>query len=372
MEDIIQNGSAAEPLAAPPPTNDEISADEVALYDRQIRLWGMEAQARMRNAHILLVTVRALGNEIAKNLVLAGIGAITVNDPEIVSEDDLGAQFFLQEGMVGHNRADAAAPAIQRLNPRVVVKTDVSTIEHKDTEFFKQFSMVIVTEADLNTMVAINSACREAGVPFYAGACYGLYGYAFADLIKHEFIIEREKSNVVTKLIPETRTRRIVATSEKKEGDGKYKEIVTKEETYTPIAKVFTSQIEKTWRPKKKKAVSSVLPAIFALWKFQQDNLRLPDPYEHKEDTKAFMKAIHDARNNLGLPLENIDPAFAISFLDNVDTELAPVAAIIGGMIAQGVINCLGKREQSLQNFLVFDGDASTAPIYSLHPQEEE
>jgi ubiquitin-like 1-activating enzyme E1 A len=80
-------------------------------------------------------------------------------------------------------------PAIQKLNPRVTVKTDISTIEHRDAEFFKQFAMVIVTEADLNTLVAINKACREADVAFYAGGCYGLYGYAFADLIKHQFIM---------------------------------------------------------------------------------------------------------------------------------------------------------------------------------------
>jgi ubiquitin-like 1-activating enzyme E1 A len=84
------------------------------------------------------------------------------------------------------------------------------------------------------------------------------------------------------------------------------------------------------------------------------------------------MVHIHEARKRLDLPLENTDPAFAISFLDNVDAELSPVAAILGGMIAQGVINYLGKREQPLQNFLVFDGDKMSAPIYSLHPQPEE
>src|SRR4051812_23656437 len=99
--------------------------------------------------------------------------------------------------------------------------------------------------------------------------------------------------------------------------------------------------------------------------------MRLPDPSENSGDMKAFMTAVHEARNNLGLPLENVDAGFAISFLDNIGTELSPVAAILGGWIAQGVINFLGKREQPLQNMLVFDGDTTNAPIYSLHPQEE-
>ena len=47
--------------------------------------------------------MKALGNEIAKNLVLAGIGSLTINDDQPVVEDDLGAQFFVSEEHVGMN-----------------------------------------------------------------------------------------------------------------------------------------------------------------------------------------------------------------------------------------------------------------------------
>lgn len=76
-------------------------ADEIALYDRQIRLWGVQAQEKIRNASLLLVTMKGLGNEIAKNLVLSGIGSIAIVDNEIVTDDDLGAQFLLSESDIG-------------------------------------------------------------------------------------------------------------------------------------------------------------------------------------------------------------------------------------------------------------------------------
>ena len=47
--------------------------------------------------------MKALANEIAKNLVLAGIGSLTVVDDQVVTEDDLGAQFFVSEQHVGLN-----------------------------------------------------------------------------------------------------------------------------------------------------------------------------------------------------------------------------------------------------------------------------
>lgn len=58
---------------------------------------------RIRTANILLVSIKALANEIAKNLVLAGIGSITLADHEVVTEEDLGAQFFISDADVGKN-----------------------------------------------------------------------------------------------------------------------------------------------------------------------------------------------------------------------------------------------------------------------------
>jgi molybdopterin/thiamine biosynthesis adenylyltransferase len=82
-------------------TNAQLDEDEGRLYDRQIRLWGVTAQHRMRGASVLLVTLRGLAVEVAKNLVLAGIGNLTVTDDEIVSEDDLGSNYFLRDADVG-------------------------------------------------------------------------------------------------------------------------------------------------------------------------------------------------------------------------------------------------------------------------------
>ena len=63
----------------------------------------MAAQERIRSANILLISIKALGTEIAKNLILNGIGSLTIVDGETVVEDDLGAQYFLREEDVGRN-----------------------------------------------------------------------------------------------------------------------------------------------------------------------------------------------------------------------------------------------------------------------------
>ena len=95
-----------------------LSADEIALYDRQIRLWGAQAQERIRSANILLVSLRALGTEIAKNLTLAGVSSLTIIDNDPVVDEDLGAQFFLREEDVGKSvrLSSVATTALQGIN----------------------------------------------------------------------------------------------------------------------------------------------------------------------------------------------------------------------------------------------------------------
>ena len=99
-----------------------LSADEIALYDRQLRLWGAEAQKRIRSANILLVSLRALGTEIAKNLTLAGINSLTIIDDEPVSEEDLGSQYFVREEDIGK----PVRPTLASLSP---LRTDPLPIE---------------------------------------------------------------------------------------------------------------------------------------------------------------------------------------------------------------------------------------------------
>ena len=60
------------------------------------------------------------------------------------------------------------------------------------------------------------------------------------------------------------------------------------------------------------------------------------------------------------------------SFLGNASAELSPVAAVLGGTLAQDAINVLAKMEQPVQNMLVFDGDISAAPILVLAPQDDD
>ncbi|PGH13941.1 hypothetical protein AJ79_03356 [Helicocarpus griseus UAMH5409] len=347
-------------------TNDnQITADEIALYDRQIRLWGVKAQEKLRTAKILLITLKSLGSEIAKNLVLAGVGSITIVDGATVKEEDVGAQFFLSEEHINRNRAEAAAPQIRQMNPRVQVNVDNIDIKTKPPAFFASYDVIIATDLDYDTICWINNACRVANRRFYAAGVHGFYGFIFSDLISHDFVIEREKSNVPSTTV-ETPTRTILDIKTKKEND-KIIEMITKREVYCPLMLSNTSPLpqEFTKVRRKRLQVTPLLTCLRALWEFQRENKGgLPT----RNDLEKFIRLANDRHLELRLDISTLTAEFIRSFLDNLGSELSPVSAFLGGSLAQDVINVLGAREQPLQNLLLFDGERSVAPIYSLHP----
>jgi len=70
-------------------------------YDRQIRLWGSEGQHKLNTSRIVCLGLSPAGVETLKNLVLPGIGHITIVSDQLVEERDLGRNFFVREESVG-------------------------------------------------------------------------------------------------------------------------------------------------------------------------------------------------------------------------------------------------------------------------------
>ncbi|KAI4967718.1 hypothetical protein ZWY2020_016967 [Hordeum vulgare] len=135
-------------------TEEELTAQETALYDRQIRVWGVDAQKRLSKAHVLVCGVNGTTIEFCKNIVLAGVGSLSLMDDHIVTEDDLSANFLIphDESMHGGcSRAEACCESLKDFNPMVrvaVAKGDPSVI---DEGFIDSFDIIVVSCTSLKT-----------------------------------------------------------------------------------------------------------------------------------------------------------------------------------------------------------------------------
>ena len=77
-------------------------------------------------ATVLIVGLKGLGVEVAKNIALAGVKSLTLYDPAPVQLADLSSQFFLTPADVGKPRDEVTAPRVAELNQYTPVKVHQS------------------------------------------------------------------------------------------------------------------------------------------------------------------------------------------------------------------------------------------------------
>ncbi|KAG0378165.1 SUMO-activating enzyme subunit 1 [Mortierella sp. AD032] len=298
-----------------------ITEDEAALYDRQIRLWGLEAQHRMRNASILIAGMRALSNEVCKNIILAGVGSITILEHEPVTEEDLGAQFLLRHEDIGRNRGEAAAEKARLLNPRVKVIVDQENIAQKPDSYFTQFNII-----------RIDNACRESKTGLYAAGVHGFFGYMFCDLTHHEYREEVHEPSV---------------------DKGKDSETVIshRSQDYDSLA----STLETSWGYPKPKVLKRKLA----------NGGRLPDT-SSQEDMDALLKLRDERLESAQVDGTFVDNDLLQTLVGTASAEIAPVCAIVGGFLAQDILKTLSGKDAPLLNYFLYNGLEGTGLVHHV------
>jgi molybdopterin/thiamine biosynthesis adenylyltransferase len=86
------------------------------LRQQDIEGLGME---RLQSMHVSVVGAGAVGNEVVKNLVLMGVGAIDVHDFDRVEIHNLTRSVFLREADVGASKAAALVARAGEVDPNV-------------------------------------------------------------------------------------------------------------------------------------------------------------------------------------------------------------------------------------------------------------
>ncbi|XP_013082584.2 SUMO-activating enzyme subunit 1-like [Biomphalaria glabrata] len=320
---------------------DLITEDEAELYDRQIRLWGLDAQRRLRAASVLLIGLKGLGAEVAKNIILSGIKAITLMDHNPVDEEDQMSQFFVSTVAPGQNRAEASASNAQLLNPMVTVTTDTNNPAGKDDNFFKEFDVICATCCPPSLLCRLDKLCFENNIKFFAGDVYGYYGFTFSDLGTHEYLHEEVK------------------VLKPKEGEGQSK---TTEKTITSKEKIVFTRLEDElqfdWTadtPAMQKKIRQT-PSTFFITRVYQEFLevhgRRPCISSLEADTKELQNIRLQLLNKLGVPAKVIPE----DFYKYGFGELSPVCAIVGGILGQEIIKAVSQKDAPLNNFFFYNG----------------
>lgn len=325
----------------------------------------MATQLRLRSAKILVINLGAVGTEAVKNLVLGGINSIEILDDSVVDKDDFLSQFFLpNKDVVGQLKLPLVLDRIKDLNNRVklTIKTDSFVESIFSAEYLSRFDLIIATELEKDTMVSLNEMTRKLNIPLYVAGVHGMLGYIITDLIDHDSISEKDVGNqpreVGTKLSPaKTITRVELNLTEDKE-------VVTINDKFSELKSIFLSKsLSKQLNRRQMKRLSSAFPLIFALFECKREIIRQAATEERKTILREQASTVCDL---FGIPQTVVTDLSLDAILQQAFTEFTPSAAILGGALAQDVIQFLSGKESPINNCLVLDAFRSEISIYVL------
>lgn len=191
---------------------DESPAEEIdeSLYSRQLYVLGKEAMLKMQESRVLVIGLKGLGVEIAKNIALAGVKSLSLYDPESVQLSDLSSQFFLTENDIGRRRDEASKEQLSQLNKYV----PITVIDSLDGSSLAKFKVIIITSGilSLEKQILINEFTHKNDIKFISADTKGLFGQTFVDFGEKFTIFDPTGEEPRTAIITDIDTNGLVTT----------------------------------------------------------------------------------------------------------------------------------------------------------------
>ena len=147
--------------------------DDVERYTRHLVLAeiGGPGQQKLAAARVLIVGAGGVGGPAALYLAAAGVGNITLVDPDSVALSNLQRQILFTGDDIGRPKVEAGAERLTALNPLVRIETHAEPLTADNARaLIAGHDVVLDGTDDFQTRFAVNAACVALGVPLVSGA----------------------------------------------------------------------------------------------------------------------------------------------------------------------------------------------------------
>ncbi|CAB1348726.1 unnamed protein product [Coregonus sp. 'balchen'] len=295
-----------------------------------------------------------------------------------VTEELCRAQFLIPVSTQGQNRAQASLERAQYLNPMVEV---------------------CLTGCSRDLMVRVDQLCAQHNIKVFCGDVFGYHGYMFSDLGQEHNYVEEKPKVVKPKTEesndgPEAKNPKVDHHDQKGERCIKIAQLEFYQciECYPPphlmmscslpfgALSIPTEQtasfcslkvaLEVDWTNEKAKSSLTRTPVdyflLHVLLKFRTDKGRDPHPQSFKADATLLRQIRDDALEAMGLSSELLPH----DFVRYCFSEMAPVCAVVGGVLGQEVVKAISQRDAPHKNFF-FDGMKGSGVVDYFGPSRE-
>ncbi|HXP27014.1 MAG TPA: HesA/MoeB/ThiF family protein, partial [Steroidobacteraceae bacterium] len=148
-------------------------------YSRQILLKeiGLQGQAKLSLARVLIVGLGGLGSPVMQYLAAAGVGFLGLIDADVLDASNLHRQPIYALADVGKQKADLARAAIAAINPAVQVETHAANFDADNAlELVRRHDIVVDCSDNFRAKYLINDAAVLAQKPAVFASVYQYEG----------------------------------------------------------------------------------------------------------------------------------------------------------------------------------------------------
>jgi molybdopterin/thiamine biosynthesis adenylyltransferase/rhodanese-related sulfurtransferase len=149
-------------------------------YSRQILLpeVGLEGQAKLAEASVLVVGAGGLGCPVLQYLAAAGVGRLGIIDPDRVEESNLHRQILYTDADLGNPKAVVAVRRVRELNPACVVEPCQQRLDPALADaWVGRFDIVVDGTDNFSAKYALSDACRNHDRTLVSASIQGFSGY---------------------------------------------------------------------------------------------------------------------------------------------------------------------------------------------------
>lgn len=156
-----------------------LSGRDFRRYSRHLLLpgFGESGQTALLNAKVAVVGAGGLGSPILQYLTAAGVGSITVFDPDVVDESNLQRQVIHSEASIGEPKVASAARALRAISSRVEVRAHRGVLDVNNVlELLAGHDIVLDGTDNFPTRYLVSDACEILDIPLVWGSILAFHG----------------------------------------------------------------------------------------------------------------------------------------------------------------------------------------------------
>ena len=136
--------------------------------ERTELLLGEEKLNLLRNANVLVVGVGGVGAYAAEMIVRAGVGRMTIDDADKVSESNINRQLVALHSTIGREKCDILAERLKDINPELQLSVVNRFIKDDETDALldsDKFDYVVDAIDTLSPKLALIKGALDRGIP---------------------------------------------------------------------------------------------------------------------------------------------------------------------------------------------------------------